>query len=75
MIHCCSLPLCPRYLRDSPLLHLATGLLLRCIATPLRGAMALQTAFDVMQYWHARSDKEPANRWLRSLLVELFQER
>ena len=32
-------------------------------------------SFDVMQYWHARSDKEPANRWLRSLLVELFQER
>jgi DNA-binding transcriptional LysR family regulator len=29
--------------------------------------------YDVMQYWHSRSDKEPANRWLRSLLVDLFQ--
>jgi DNA-binding transcriptional LysR family regulator len=32
-------------------------------------------SFEVMQYWHARSDKEPANRWLRSLIMELFQER
>jgi DNA-binding transcriptional LysR family regulator len=30
-------------------------------------------SYEVMQYWHARSDKDPACRWLRSLIVELFQ--
>jgi hypothetical protein len=29
--------------------------------------------FSVMQYWHTRSDKEPANQWLRAVIVELFQ--
>jgi DNA-binding transcriptional LysR family regulator len=29
--------------------------------------------YSVMQYWHTRSDKEAAARWLRALIVELFQ--
>lgn len=30
--------------------------------------------YTVMQYWHARSNAEPANRWLRSVIADLFQE-
>ncbi|MFT4297411.1 MAG: LysR family transcriptional regulator [Micropruina sp.] len=28
--------------------------------------------FEVGQYWHPRFDNEPASRWLRELVVELF---
>ena len=31
-------------------------------------------SYAVMQYWHARSDKEPGNQWLRALIADLFQE-
>jgi DNA-binding transcriptional LysR family regulator len=30
--------------------------------------------YVVMQYWHARSNNESGSRWLRALIVELFQE-
>lgn len=29
---------------------------------------------DVQLYWHATVDNDPANRWLRELLVELFRD-
>ncbi|MEP7306626.1 MAG: LysR family transcriptional regulator [Acidobacteriota bacterium] len=32
-------------------------------------------SYVVMQYWHARSHREPASKWLRAVIVELFQER
>jgi DNA-binding transcriptional LysR family regulator len=31
--------------------------------------------YFVMQYWHARSDKDQGNRWLRALVAELFKDR
>jgi len=31
--------------------------------------------YVVMQYWHARSNDDPGSRWLRELIVELFQEK
>jgi DNA-binding transcriptional LysR family regulator len=30
--------------------------------------------FEVKQFWHQRSHKEPANRWLRGLIAELFKQ-
>lgn len=32
------------------------------------------TAFAIKQHWHERFHHDPANRWLRSLLAELFLE-
>ncbi len=31
--------------------------------------------YFVMQYWHARSDKDPGNRWLRALLADVFNDK
>lgn len=31
--------------------------------------------YFVMQYWHARSDRDQGNRWLRALVAELFKDR
>lgn len=31
--------------------------------------------YFVMQNWHARSDKDQGNRWLRALVAELFKDR
>jgi len=33
------------------------------------------TGFTVKQYWHARFHHDPANRWLRSVCAELFQQK
>ena len=30
--------------------------------------------FEIKQFWHQRSHNDPANRWLRSLILELFQQ-
>jgi len=31
-------------------------------------------SYDAYLYWHANADADPANRWLRSVLVAAFQE-
>jgi len=28
--------------------------------------------FEIKQFWHARKHPDPANRWLRSLVADLF---
>jgi DNA-binding transcriptional LysR family regulator len=30
--------------------------------------------FEVKQFWHQRSHKEPANRWLRGVMAQLFKQ-
>ena len=52
---------------------------LACVISGLIEARVFSTPFEippyfVMQYWHARADKDPGNRWLRALLVELFSD-
>jgi DNA-binding transcriptional LysR family regulator len=32
-------------------------------------------SYVVMQYWHARSHSDPGSKWLRALIVELFQDK
>ena len=29
-------------------------------------------SYDIKQFWHERKHKDPANRWLRTLVSELF---
>lgn len=31
-------------------------------------------AFDVQQHWHERFHRDPANRWLRAVMMELFSD-
>ena len=55
----------------------------RHIGTTLARAAGLQVlkcplpipSFTVKQYWHARYHHDSANRWLRGVCAELFQER
>ena len=49
------------------------------IISSLIKARTFPTPFEippyfVMQYWHARADKDPGNRWLRAMLAELFSD-
>ena len=31
-------------------------------------------AFEIKQHWHERYHHDPANKWIRSLIAELFLE-
>jgi DNA-binding transcriptional LysR family regulator len=31
--------------------------------------------FEIAQYWHERSHRDPAHRWLRSITLDLFGDR
>ena len=47
--------------------ELSEALRLRVFATPVR-----LPRIDVAQHWHERFHREPGNRWIRGVFVDLF---
>jgi DNA-binding transcriptional LysR family regulator len=47
--------------------ELSEALRLRVLATPVR-----LPRIDVAQHWHERFHREPGNRWIRGVFVDLF---
>lgn len=42
---------------------------IKLLAPPLK-----MPVYAIMQYWHERFHEDPANRWLRELVCELFRD-